>query len=358
MKTKLFFIITFLSFTLVGAQAVDDVYTIGDLKYKITATGGPYTVKVSNDLGVTGNVTIPSSVDIEGVPYDVTAIGLKAFFQNALLTGLVLPSSVTLIEESAFQECTGLLSANLENLVQIDKRGFRQCESLVPTDTNFANLTTTGPSAFDRCNGFTTISLPVLTNQSSYTFVTCSNISSVTLSSSLTEIPLGMFDQNTSLSSITIPSGVTTIGKWAFRNTGLTSVTSLNLTPPTANAEAFISSNYTTIPLSVPSGAEAAYSAAAVWEDFASVAVLNVGNVEKDLDFSVYPNPVNDVVFVKGEALSDAVVSVYDFSGKVLLSANTTGIVSEINVSSLATGVYLLKIKTQTAEFTKKIVKQ
>ncbi|KGL62296.1 leucine-rich repeat domain-containing protein [Polaribacter sp. Hel1_85] len=357
MKTKLFFIITFLSFSLLSAQSVGDTFVIEGLTYKITELGTSNTVEVSNDGTVSGSVTIPSTV-VDGVTYDVTAIGKSAFQANVNITEVILPSSVTHIKESAFHGCTILASANLENLVQIDKRGFRECQVLVPTDTNLANLTTTGPSAFDRCNGFKSLNLPVLTSVSDYSFVKCTNMTYVTLSPSLTDIPLGMFDENTSLESITIPSKVTTIGKWAFRNAGFKTVTSLNPTPPTVDANAFLSSGYTTIPLLVPSGAETAYGSAAVWEDFASLDVLSVSNVKQNLNFNVYPNPVNDVIFIKGEDVDNANISVYDFRGKMLLSSNITEISPEVNISTLATGVYFLKIKTQTGEFTKKIVKK
>ena len=47
-------------------------------------------------------------------------------------------------------------------------------------------------------------------------FYGCSSLSSITLPEGITSIGVGAFDGCSSLSSITLPEGITTIGEWAF----------------------------------------------------------------------------------------------------------------------------------------------
>ena len=59
-----------------------------------------------------------------------------------------------------------------------------------------------------------------------YVFYGCSGLTSLTIPSSVTSIGDGVFSGCSGLTSLTIPSGVTSIGKWAFsRCSGLTSMT-------------------------------------------------------------------------------------------------------------------------------------
>lgn len=359
MKTKLSLIMAFLSFSLLNAQAVGDVITGGIVNFKITAIGTTNEVEVSNDLDIGGTVEIPAQVEDGGVTYDVTAIGQSAFLKNTNITELILPSSVTHVKESGFQECTALASANLEHLVQIDKRGFRQCVALVPTNTTFASLTTTGPSPFDRCNAFTTINIPVLTNVDNFLFTQCEGLTSVTLSPSLTSISTGMFDRTIALTSVTIPSGVTSVEANAFRGcTALTTINSLNTTPPTVSASAFTNVDLSVIALIVPSASQSLYDNASIWEDFPDPSSLSVDNIEQDLDYNIYTNSANDILTIKSENIDNAIVTIYDISGKAVLTYNITRQSSEVSISSLTAGVYIIRIKTETAEFAKKFVKE
>lgn len=70
--------------------------------------------------------------------------------------------------------------------------------------------------------------------------------------------------------------------------------------------------------------------------------------------FSIYPNPARDVI--KWELPSENVVSVRvsDASGKIVM---TPGGVSQIDVSALASGIYLLQAKTERDVFQSKFIK-
>ena len=62
----------------------------------------------------------------------------------------------------------------------------------------------------------------------------------------------------------------------------------------------------------------------------------------------VYPNPTQDVLMIRGTEAQT--LRVYDLQGRLLKTENGT----EISVSNLADGTYLLQIGTQVVRFIKK----
>ncbi|SNU05699.1 Leucine rich repeat-containing protein, partial [Prevotellaceae bacterium MN60] len=93
------------------------------------------------------------------------------------------------------------------------------------------------------------------------------------------------------LTSVTIGNSVTSIGNRAFYDcSGLTSVTSLNPTPPRIYSNTF---NLYTAVLNVPIGRKAAYKAANYWRDFTNIKEIDVAGVQgiqvdKDQNARVY----------------------------------------------------------------------
>ncbi len=76
-------------------------------------------------------------------------------------------------------------------------------------------------------------------------------------------------------------------------------------------------------------------------------ATVGINDVISNL--SIYPNPVIDVLTIEGNYTS---VDVLDILGNLVLSSKAT---KNINVSSLADGVYMLNIKTENGITSKKI---
>ena len=112
------------------------------------------------------------------------------------------------------------------------------------------------------------------------------------------------------------------------------------------------------ITLYVPVGTKAAYEAHAVWGLFPDANIvegspLGLKNI-KELKALIYPNPSSGYVYVQTETQKDLNLTIYDLTGKELLS--TKG--KQIDFSNLSQGIYILKGKTEEGEFTKRIVKQ
>ncbi|MFH1005130.1 MAG: T9SS type A sorting domain-containing protein [Bacteroidota bacterium] len=85
----------------------------------------------------------------------------------------------------------------------------------------------------------------------------------------------------------------------------------------------------------------------------------NAFNTDK---FVVYPNPANDKTFVQFNTSSseDYILSIFDSYGKLMMkesySAQGKGYIYKINLSSFAAGIYLFNVKTNTENYTQKVI--
>lgn|SRR5690554_222376 len=73
-------------------------------------------------------------------------------------------------------------------------------------------------------------------------------------------------------------------------------------------------------------------------------------------NFSVYPNPVKDVLNISTKTAVDQVV-VYDILGKVVLSSQPGIISPKVDMSALASGAYLVKVSIGNTSKTVKVIK-
>ena len=161
-------------------------------------------------------VNIVSYLGLEGTSekstnYKADAIPAWAFYFTATNTGkvslksILLPMTLTTIEASAFDGCTGITSI------------------IFPT-----NVTTIEEGAFFGCVGLKILELPaMLTSISNDVFIKCTGLTSVNIPSTVNSIGNSAFSNCSSLSSVTIPTSVTSIGSGAFE--GCIGLTSFNI---------------------------------------------------------------------------------------------------------------------------------
>lgn len=72
--------------------------------------------------------------------------------------------------------------------------------------------------------------------------------------------------------------------------------------------------------------------------------------------FSVYPNPVKDVLNISSKVAIDS-ITVYDILGKTVLTAQPDAISPSINMSNLTSGAYLVKVTVGNTSKTVKVIK-
>lgn len=87
---------------------------------------------------------------------------------------------------------------------------------------------------------------------------------------------------------------------------------------------------------------------------FTSILGLEEASLKDSIN--IYPNPVNNILYLKTNAAKIQKAYLYDILGKRIHNIQLKG--QTINLSSLEQGVYLLKIKTDKGDITKKVVKQ
>jgi hypothetical protein len=75
--------------------------------------------------------------------------------------------------------------------------------------------------------------------------------------------------------------------------------------------------------------------------------------------FEVYPNPANDIVNIKFNDATNAVVSVMSLSGKEVMSSTVNGTQASFSTEGLSNGVYMIKVSNGTnVQMTKVIVRK
>ena len=175
-------------------------------------------------------------------------IGKRAFSGCSRLTSLTLPAGITEIGEYAFYICSGLTSLTLpDGITSIDYSAFEGCSRLKEVrlciNDNLDTYLTKGHPYIDVDCGvkyylndkeITSIEIPSnVTSLGHCVFQNCSGLTSVTLPTGITEIGGSAFKNCSGLTSVTLPAGITSISNGAFK--GCSGLTSLTL--PAGNTE-------------------------------------------------------------------------------------------------------------------------
>ena len=225
------------------------LYTVG-LKYSLSGDGAYYIV---TGIGTaSGDIIIPDTH--EGLP--VTYIGDWAFRDCSSLTSIEIPAGVTSIGDRAFSSCSNLESVTFaegSQLTTIGGDAFDYCSSLTSIEIP-AGVTSIGFAAFSGCSNLNTVYyagsiedwfniefeysssnplcngadlyiggelvtevvVPESITTIGYQLTGCTSLTSITIHSGVTSIGNWAFYECSSLTSIEIPAGVTSIGDSAF----------------------------------------------------------------------------------------------------------------------------------------------
>ena len=208
----------------VAAFAEEESLVSGDYQYEVLEDG---TVSITKYLGEGGNVEIPGTIDGK----TVTAIGSRTFFGNGnRVLGVLIPDSVTTIEDSAFTDCSSLtvilVNENNPSYTSIEGVLFdKNVTTLIAHPAAKENnkysipdsVKTIGVNAFGACHSLAEIVIPNgVTTIGNYAFNTCASLTEIVIPDSVTTIGSSAFFACSSITEIVIPDSVTKIGSDAF----------------------------------------------------------------------------------------------------------------------------------------------
>ena len=202
------------------------LFTLKNNNFKVIDISGSLShSSYSNDISLNDIISVM-------VGTNVTTIGNAAFYQATNLTSVTIPNSVITIEDFAFG-LSGLTSVTIP--ASVTSMGYSVFAAPKLTSVTFepnSQLTKIEYGLFQG-TGLSSIVIPAsIVTIVEGAFSLTPKLTSVTFepNSQLTTIGTQAFQLASSLTSITIPSGVTTIGSDAFVNSSLNTVYMTELT--------------------------------------------------------------------------------------------------------------------------------
>ena len=205
----------FMAAQIVNAEKI----TFGSLAYDLNSANATASVCGSASSAVSvGDVVVPTVVTYGGKDYAVTSVSGQAFYKCATITSISLPESVTSIGDHAFRECTALKSVSLPSaLGSIGKNCFSNCTALTAIDLP-TSLTEIGEWAFQN-TAITAVTWPEgVTDIATCTFYNCEKLQSVALPSTVTHIGINAFNTCSKLVSVNLPESLENMESGVFGN--------------------------------------------------------------------------------------------------------------------------------------------
>ncbi|MCL2167815.1 MAG: leucine-rich repeat protein, partial [Lentimicrobiaceae bacterium] len=299
------------------------VTRIGDLAFAYQSEDFLKSISIPNSVIIIGDNAFDGCglTDTIHIPGSVTSIGHEVFYQNFLLTDIIvdtenlhycssngilysknketlitcpngktgamnIPNSVITIGESAFNKCQKINAVTIpESVATIGESAFFDCQQL-PSIFIPSGVTAIGGNAFAACNLITAIDVDVantkycsiegiLYNKNQDTLVMCPSGKSgqIILPYSVTTINEYAFFLCSKITAIILPAALTNIGYMALSCYNMLTITNLNPIPQILNYLSPFPINLilSNITLYVPKTSVPAYQVANIWKDFGKI---------------------------------------------------------------------------------------
>ena len=145
-------------------------------------------------------------------------IGSSAFSSSGLTT-VTLPNSLTYLGDYAFSGCKDLASISIgTGITEIPYNCFTGCNALTSVDLP-EHVTSIGGGAYSYCNGLVSITLPDhIQTVGASAFASCSNLEEVVIPDNVTTLGTGAFQYDGKLEYVQIGKGITTLEKDLFNS--------------------------------------------------------------------------------------------------------------------------------------------
>ena len=208
-----------------------------------------------------------------GMVYDISRQSPKWANNNSIITNVVFDTSFA----NARPITTGSWFSGCKNLIEI--QGIENLTTNEVTDMGFMFYDCRSITSIDLCN-FNTNKVTKMT----WMFTDCNNLKTVKLPNDLKFIDSGQFMYCYSLTELTIPSSVASIGYNAFSYSRLAKVTSHMKTPCSINSSVFENINADAI-LYVPEESLDAYKDADYWKDFSHILPIDKNGREPYVEY-------------------------------------------------------------------------
>lgn len=262
--------------TITSCTILDGTRLIGENAFKdcnsLTRIIVPYSVTLIGDgafQGCAGELVMNGKIIETDSDYTYSS---DDWYYGAKFTKLTIGDNITRIGNNAFFKFSSLTSVNIgDSVTTIGNYAFNNCSSLTSV-TIPDSVTTIGDNAFWNCSSLVNVTIgDSVTTIGEGGFAGCSSITNVALPDSLTMIGGDAFNGCTSLRSITIPANVKTIEAAAFYGCkNLASVYCKATTPPVAkyDFEKWGAFNNTAALIYVPKKSVTAYQKASGWSEY------------------------------------------------------------------------------------------
>lgn len=317
-------------------------FKVNDIYYSINDDST--TVSVISCTYWMESLTIPSTVDINGVSYRVTDIGDWAFvndrhlryvdvgdgveriglgaFSQSDIDSISIGKSVSYIGSDAFQYCYRMKKVLIKDLAAWCNIDFYKKGSN-PLINEYTHLFVNGEEITDlvipetvteiKTNAFmggqfTSVTIPEgVTRIGAYAFYGCTINSPLVLPNSLTTIEERAFSACSDLPEVYLGRNIATIGSWVFSSCPLlTNVICSAITPPIITDGLLNMNYYAQATLHVLPQSLEAYQSALYWKDFNEI----IGDV---------------VIEIPGDVNGDGEVNIADINNVVVIIINGGG---------------------------------
>lgn len=166
-------------------------------------------------IGVSDNaptdIIIPS--EYNGLP--VTKIGGWAFAYKENFSSIVIPDSITSIEECAFEQCYGLTKVKIGSGLSVIGKGAFRCTNITSIVIP-GNVKAINEAAFENCPKLSKVTIENGVQNLGFGAFCTTAIESIVIPDSVTDLGYGVFSYCKNLSSVTIGKGILRITDGAF----------------------------------------------------------------------------------------------------------------------------------------------